>query len=288
MSFRIIADSCCDKTTEISSWDNITFVPLTLKIGDNYEILDDENFDPDDFCNKIKEIGVIPKTACPSPEAFAKAFDCEEDEIYAITITSNLSGTYNCALQGLQIYEEEHPNHGKKIHVFDSLATSGIESLAVEMVAQMKKDGKTFEEIVEKVTYHLTQSSGMYFYLENLDILKNNGRLFSVAANLIKKAKIKLLLKRSYKGVIEPVAPDFAANRIIAKIAKTVGEDVKDCDVSNNKVVISHVRTPERAQMLAKKVEALGKFKEIEIIKCGGLNTCYASDQSVLISYFKD
>ena len=54
MSYRIIADSCCDKTSEMSQWGNITFVPLTLELGD-YTILDDENFDQQDYINKTLE-----------------------------------------------------------------------------------------------------------------------------------------------------------------------------------------------------------------------------------------
>ena len=69
MSFRIIADSCCDRTERMKDWDNITFVPLTLNI-DDYSIQDDENFDQDDFIRRALESKNVPKTACPSPEAF--------------------------------------------------------------------------------------------------------------------------------------------------------------------------------------------------------------------------
>ena len=70
MSFRIIADSCCDRTERMKDWNNITFVPLTLNI-DDYSIQDDENFDQDDFIRRTLESKNVPKTACQSPEAFA-------------------------------------------------------------------------------------------------------------------------------------------------------------------------------------------------------------------------
>ena len=68
MSYRIIADSCCDKTARMAEWNNITFVPLTLEIGD-YRILDDENFNQEDYIKKTLEYSDVAKTACPSDAA---------------------------------------------------------------------------------------------------------------------------------------------------------------------------------------------------------------------------
>ena len=67
MSYRIIADSCCDKTQYIKDMDNITFVPLTLSVGD-YTIPDDNNFDQDDFIGRMKASETVAKTACPAPD----------------------------------------------------------------------------------------------------------------------------------------------------------------------------------------------------------------------------
>ena len=116
MSYRIIADSCCDKTQYIKDMDNITFVPLTLSVGD-YTIPDDDNFDQDDFIGRMKASDTVAKTACPAPDAWAKAFDCAEEDVYVITITDKLSGTYNSALQGKTIFEEENEGKKKNIHV---------------------------------------------------------------------------------------------------------------------------------------------------------------------------
>ena len=80
MSYRIIADSCCDKTQYIKDMDNITFVPLTLSVGD-YTIPDDNNFDQDDFIGRMKASDTVAKTACPAPDAWAKAFDCAEEDV---------------------------------------------------------------------------------------------------------------------------------------------------------------------------------------------------------------
>ena len=173
MSYRIIADSCCDKTARMADWKNITFVPLTLEIGD-YRILDDEHFDQEDYIRRTLEHNDVAKTACPSPEAWASAYDCAEEELYVITITDKLSGTYNSAVQGLALYNEEHPDNGKKIHIFNSLATSGIESLTAEQIHLLADSGADFDTVVSTIEDFIVNHCALYFCLESLDVLKKN------------------------------------------------------------------------------------------------------------------
>jgi DegV family protein with EDD domain len=285
MSYRIIADSCCDKTAVMKNWDNISFVPLTLSLGD-YSILDDENFNQDDYISRVKEYNDVPKTACPSPNAWASAFDCDEDEIYVIAITDKLSGTYNSALQGKMLYEEE--NEGKKkIHVFNSLATSGLESLVAEKIKELADSGLEFDRVVEQIEDYIINHTALYFCLESLDVLKNNGRLFALAAGVVKKLKIKLVCQRTLEGNIKPVGQDIAMNRAITKMATIIAEDVKDVDLSDKRLIISHVCCEERAQLIADKIASNAQFGSVEIVKASGLNSTYASNGGIIVSYTK-
>ena len=281
MGYRIIVDSCCDKTEFICKLDNITFVPLTLQLGD-YVIPDDENFDQEDFVKRVAEYESIPKTACPSPDAWAKAYDCEEDDIYVVTITDKLSGTYNSALQGKQIFEEEHD--GKNIHIFNSLATSGAESLIVEKIVELAEGGSSFEEISAKVEDYIQNESRLFFCLESLDVLKNNGRLFALAASVLEKLKVKLICKAK-DGNISLASQDISMNRAMIKIAKLIKEDTEGRDLTKKKVVIAHVNCFDRAKLLADRIKAATEFSQIEIVKCSGLNTTYASNGGIIVSY---
>ena len=71
-------------------------------------ITDDETFDQKAFLAMVKASPNCPKTACPSPEAFKRPVECDADDIYIITLSSHLSGTYNSAVLGKKLYEEEH------------------------------------------------------------------------------------------------------------------------------------------------------------------------------------
>lgn len=282
MSFRIIADSCCDRTEVINTFDNITFVPLSLSIGD-YCILDDENFDQDDFVGRMEASDVVAKTACPSPDAWASAYDCDEDDLYVITITDKLSGTYNSALQGLTLYQEEHSD--KNIHVFNSLATSGIESLIAEKIHMLASSGIPFDQVVAEVEDFIVSHTALYFCLESLDVLKSNGRLFALAAGVLKKLRLKLVMVRTTEGNIKLASQEIAMNRALSKMATIIAENVKDIDLSDKKIVITHVCCQEKAQFFADKLNALVKFGSVEIVKASGLNSVYASNGGIIVSY---
>ncbi len=286
MSYRIIADSCCDKTARMAKWNNITFVPLTLEIGD-YRILDDENFNQDDYIRRTLEYSDVAKTACPSPEAWAEAIDCEEDDIYIITITDKLSGTYNSALQGVMLYKEEHPESNKNIHVFNSLATSGIESLTAEKIKELADSKLDFESIVETVEDFIINHCALYFCLESLDVLRKNGRLFALAATILKRLKLKLIFERTQQGNISLAGQDIVMNRSLTKMAGIIAQNVEGHDLSDKRLIIAHVCCPDKAEFLKEKIAANVKFGDVEIVKCSGLNSTYASNGGIIVSYSK-
>lgn len=117
MSYKIVGDSCLDLTRQMREDSRFQIVPLTLQVDDTM-IVDDESFDQEAFLQLVKESQECPKTACPSPEAFKKAYECAEEDIYVITLSSHLSGSYNSALVGKNLYEEEHGP--KNILIIDS------------------------------------------------------------------------------------------------------------------------------------------------------------------------
>lgn len=283
MSYRIIVDSCCDRTAQMKDWDNITFVPLTLSI-DDYTIMDDESFNQDDFIARTVKSSNVAKTACPAPDAFASAMDCDEDDIYVLTITDKLSGTYNSATQGKALFEED--NQSKNIHIFNSLATSGIESLVAEKIKELADSGKAFDEVVKIVEDFILNHTVLYFVLESLDVLNQNGRLYAMAATIMKKIKLKLVCERTKEGSVKLAGQDFNINRAIIKMASLIVNDVKDNNPQSKRLVISHVCCEDRAKFLAEKLEPAG-FGSVEIVKASGLNSVYAANGGIIVSYTK-
>ena len=278
MSYKIVVDSCCDLTAEMKNWSDFEVVPLSLEVAD-YNIFDDENFNQDDFINRMKANGGMAKSACPAPDAFKKAYEGDYDEVYVLTITDKLSGTYNSALQGKMLYEEEHGD-SKKIHVFNSLATSGIETIAAQELKKVCDAGKSFDEVTAYIEDYILNHTGLYFCLESLDALKSNGRLFALAAKVLEKIRVKLICKRTDEGNISLAGQDITTNRALIKMANLIAKDL-----ANEKLIISYVCCEDRAKFVAGKIAEKSSFGTVEIIKASGLNSLYASDGGIIVSY---
>ena len=115
MGYKIIIDSCGELLEEWKNDEHFESVPLTLNV-DGETIVDDASFDQKAFLQKVAASTECPKSACPSPERYMKAFDCEADRIYAVTLSAELSGSYNSAVLGRSLLKEDKPE--KKIYVF--------------------------------------------------------------------------------------------------------------------------------------------------------------------------
>lgn len=105
MSYKIVVDSCCELPEEYLQDPRFEIVPLGLEVGD-YQIQDDENFNQAEFLKKVAECPKCPKSACPSPERFREAYHTEAEHVYVITLSSHLSGSYNSAVLGMNLYRE--------------------------------------------------------------------------------------------------------------------------------------------------------------------------------------
>ena len=88
MTYRLIGDSCSDLDDNLKKNENIRIVPLTLEIGD-YQVIDDDKFNQKDFIKRMAESKVGAKSACPSPEAFKEAMECDTDMIFVVTLSDH-------------------------------------------------------------------------------------------------------------------------------------------------------------------------------------------------------
>ena len=178
MKYRIAVDSGGELPEELRGQDAFVSVPLTLTIG-GMNIVDDGRFTQKEIVERIAADPECPKTACPSPQAYLEAFDCGAEHIYAVTLSAELSGSYQSAFIARNMYLEDHPE--AKIHVFNSVSASCGETVTVLKIAELEERGLPFDEIVEK-TEAFIRSKCTLFVLDNLDTLRKNGRLSNMKA----------------------------------------------------------------------------------------------------------
>ena len=114
MDYRIIVDSCGELTEEMKESGIYETAPLSMEVG-GVTVIDDETFDQADFLRRAAASPECPKSSCPSPEKYMELYCCSAERVYAVTLSSELSGSYNSAELGKKLYEEEHGD--KKIYV---------------------------------------------------------------------------------------------------------------------------------------------------------------------------
>ena len=76
-----------------------------------------------------------------------KSYEGDADHVYVVTLSGKLSGSYNSAELGKNLFEEEHPGE-KKIYVFNSRSASVGETLIGMKVQECEEAGMSFEEVV--------------------------------------------------------------------------------------------------------------------------------------------
>lgn len=277
MRYKIIGDSCLDLTRDMKKDPRYAMIPLTLMVEDKH-FIDDETFNQKEFLKAVKESPKCPKTACPSPEMFKEAYHCDEENVFVITLSGKLSGSYNSAVLAKSLYEEEY---GKKnILVIDSQsASSGQLNIALH-VMELCEQGLSFEEVSkEAIAYRDRMKT--YFVLESLDTLRKNGRLTGLQAFFATALNIKPVMG-SDTGSIIKLDQARGIQKALGRLAEIAVKEAGDTE--SKRLVIAHCNAPERAEYMKEKLCSLAKFKDVIVTETCGVSTVYASDGGIIVA----
>ena len=277
MSYKIVVDSCCELPEELNNDSRFEHAPLELIVGD-YTISDDENFDQLDFIRRVAETPTCPKSACPSPERYMNAYNCDADHVYCITLSGKLSGSYNSAVLATELYKETYGD--KKIHVFDSESASVGETQLALQIMKLEEKGLSFEEIVEKVTEY-RDNVHTYFVLNNIETLRKNGRLSGLKALVASTLNIKPILAGD-KGNIVQKGQGIGIKKALAKMVDIICNEVKNTE--NRILIISQCNAPERAESVKEMILARQKYAQVMILAMRGTSTMYANDGGIIVT----
>lgn len=277
--YKIVIDSCGELPEELKQDGHYETVSLELEV-DGCRIRDDSTFDQSDFLRRVRESLKGPKSSCPSPEQYMDAYEGEADHVYAVTLSGGLSGSYNSAVLGKNLYEEEYGDT-KKIYVFNSRSASIGETLIGMKIQEFEEAGCGFEEVVEKVEEYI-RSMNTYFVLETLETLRKNGRLSNLKAFIANSLNIKPVMGSTKEGLICQLGQARGMNKALERMVKDMISKTKDCE--NRILAISHCNCPERAKAVKEKIEKIAKFKKIIIINTAGVSSMYANDGGVIMA----
>lgn len=176
MNYKIVSDS----SANILSLEDPHFVSVSMKVRAEKEYLDDMKLDLAGMVDDLKKHNGPSGSSCPSVGEWLDAFG-DADTVFVTTISKNLSGSYNSALQAADTYMEEHP--GKKVYVLDSLAAGPQQAFIIDKLLELTAQGLDPETVKEKtLEYH--NHTHILFCLESMMNLARNGRVPMAVAKI--------------------------------------------------------------------------------------------------------
>jgi len=277
MSYKIIVDSCGELTQEMKDSNIFRTVSLSIELNGEH-IVDDETFNQAEFLEKLEKSPEGPKSSCPSPEAYMQEYACEAERIYVVTLSAELSGSYNSAALGRSLYEEEYGS--KDIYIFNSRSASVGETLIALKIQECEEAGMDFKAVVEKVEEYI-QEQDTYFVLESLETLRKNGRLTGVKALVASALNIKPVMGATDQGTIIQLGQSRGVKKALAKM---VDELVKKIKNSEEKILaIAHCNCKSRANDVRMLIEQKIKLKKIIILDTRGISSMYANDGGIIV-----
>lgn len=278
MEYIIVMDSCGERAAEMKADARVISAPLTLQV-DEYHIVDDDTFDQADFLKKVAASPNCPKSACPSPDYYREAFARAEKRAYAVTLSSELSGSYNSAVLAKDLLLEECPD--MQVHIFNSRSASVGETLITRKIQECEEAGMDFAKVVETVEQYI-DSQNTYFVLESLDALRKNGRLSNLKAFVATALKIKPVMGSTPEGSIIQLDQARGINRALVKMVDYVVQNVEDPET---KVLgVTHCNCPARGEMVKNAILERIKVRDVILLDTAGVSSLYASDGGVIIA----
>ncbi len=274
MSIRIVVDSSANLQTLES--ENIISVPLTLRTNER-EFVDNEALNIEEMAEYLSNYKGKTGSACPSSVDWVNAFG-DAEEVIAIAITSNLSGSFNSARIGKEEYEEEYP--GRKVFLVDSLSAGPELKLYVEKIRELEKENLSFELICEKLSEY-QKNTHLIFMLKSLTNLANNGRVSPAVAKIADILNINIVGIASDEGTLEQKEKARGDKKAIAAIRKVMDH----LGYAGGKVRIDHCFNIEDAQKLKDLILSVFPSADVVIDITQGLCTFYAERGGLMIGF---
>lgn len=189
MKILVSTDSSCLIDYELLKKLGISVFPLNV-IVDGEEYLDGITINQETLCSAMRDNKAI-KTSTPAYgtilEYFDNLFSQGYDHIVHFTISSKLSSMYSLFKT---ISEEEYKD---KLTIIDSYSVSALMLSHVLYMYDEINKGTNIEEILKEIEQR-KKDYYIYFVPENLNALKNGGRISPTIAAIANTVGIKPLI----------------------------------------------------------------------------------------------
>lgn len=277
--YKIISDTSCDLRKDEVKDLGMEFVPFKMSI-DGKDFTDDEDLNIKEFLEAMEKTEHPINTACPSPYDYLKIIEENKDkDIYILTISSKLSGSYNSAK--VAEAEAREKFEGINIHVIDSKAASaGTTRIALKLLDLVKE--KNFDEVVEEIEKETNLETTM-FVLESMKNLIKNGRIKKTAGLIANVLNIRPIMI-SNDGEIELFEVNRGMKKSLDKMIKAIETECKR--EKPDLITISYVKDKDRAEKLKERIEDLYEGAKVHLRHTNGLSSGYADIGGIVIAFW--
>lgn len=274
MNFKIVADSAAD----LPVITDVPFESVPLKIiTDVKEYVDDASLDVAQMVADLLKYKGKSSTACPGPGEWLEAFG-DAEYVFCVTITSNLSGSYNAACVAKEQYETAHP--GRSVYVIDSLSVGAEMYMIIQRLEALILQEKSFAEICSEIVAY-TDNVHLLFSLESFQNLANNGRVNPAVAKISGVLGIRQLGLASEVGTLQMLDRSRGEKKAIADIVKYM----KKFGYAGGTVRIHHCLNEGAAKQIKEELQKLYANATIYIDKMTGLCSFYAEKGGLIIGF---
>ena len=274
MKFKIVSDS----SSNVFTFSGVAYETVPLKIiTTEREYVDNQELDVAAMVRDLRTVKGRTGTSCPNIYEWKRAMS-EADAVFAITMTSNLSGTYAAAMQAKAELLAEHPE--KKICVLDSLSTGPEMQLVIEKLATLIAAEKDFEEIECEIKEYMTHTH-LIFCLESMANLARNGRVNPVVAKVAGVLGVRIVGVASERGTLELLHKPRGGEKALV----TIVDVMRSYGYRGGAVRLAHCGNEAAAAKLAVKIRALYPDAGIKIIPTTALCSFYAEEGGLMIGY---
>lgn len=214
----IFADSACDLDADYLEGLNVRLLPLGAHFG-NEDFKDRVTITTKEFYEKLKSFTGVPTTSQVALGTFQLEFKKALSEGYHIiypAFSSKLSGTYQASCLAKEDLETED------IDIIDTKCASVGLGLVVREAALMAKEGKSREEILERISY-MCERMEHIVGVGSLEMLKRGGRISTAQAVMGSLLNVKPMIQMQ-EGSLVPFDKVRGQKGVIKKLIDTMKE----------------------------------------------------------------
>lgn len=274
MKSKIVVDSAAN----LYQMEGIDFACAPIKVvTEEQEYPDDGRLDAVQVAETLRSYKGRSSTSCPNVGDWLAAYQ-GADQVFAITITGTLSGSYNAALLAAQDYQQENPE--AKVYVLDSLSAGPELQLLAERLRALFDAGTPFEEICVQMEEY-KQHTHLLFSLESLNNLARNGRVSPAVATVARMLGIRVVGTASLSGELEVLVKTRGEHGALERIVL----EMKARGFVDGPVRILHCSNPAAATRLKNMITTVFKGAEVQIMPCGVLCSYYAELGGLMIGF---